>query len=276
MKTFSNKVAVITGAASGIGLASARAFAKEGMHIVLLDNREGALQTARESLLKDGAKVLALTVDVGDAVAVEKSVQRVIAEFGAVHLLMNNAAVFIRGPEIAEVQDDVWEWLLRVNLYGTLNCIRSYLPYLKKNDDEGHIVNTCSISGLIVRPRNNGVYATSKYALVGLSEALAHDLHETAIKVSVLLPAAVASDFYLTSAEHRGKLGGKNMFPSTPEDTANGMSPDEVAARLVDGVRQNRFYIVTHPENRAMLEAKHQEMMAACDAAEVFNQAGQQ
>lgn len=272
MKTFRNKVAVITGGASGIGLASARAFAKLGMHIVLLDNREATLQAARESLIKNGTEVLALTVDVGDAVAVEKSVQHVIAEFGAVHLLMNNAAVFIRGPEIAEVQDDVWDWLLRVNLYGTLNCIRSYLPYMKKNDDGGHIVNTCSISGLIVRARNNGVYATSKYALVGLSEALAHDLHDSAINVSVLLPAAVASDFYLTSAEHRGKLGGKNMFPTTPEDTANGMSPDEVAARLVDGIRDNRFYIATHCTTRALLETKHKELMAAYDAAEAFSQ----
>lgn len=271
MQSFQNKVAVITGAASGIGLASAKAFANEGMHVVLLDNRAEQLSNAVNSIQKDGVRTLALTLDVTDAAAVEKAAETVVAEFGAVHLLMNNAAVFIRGPDIVNVEDDVWEWLLGVNLYGTVHCIRSFLPGMQQHNEEGHVVNTCSLSGLIVRPRKNGVYATSKYALIGLSEALAHDLEESSINVSVLLPAAVASDFYLSSAEHRGSLGGENMFASTPEDTANGMSPDEVAARLLDGIRDKRFYIATHSPTRAMLEAKHREIMAAYDAADAFN-----
>jgi NAD(P)-dependent dehydrogenase (short-subunit alcohol dehydrogenase family) len=275
MRSFQNKVAVITGAASGIGLASARALANEGMHVVLLDNREADLKIAVESIHVEGSRTLGLTVDVTDAAAVEKAAEQVVAEFGAVHLLMNNAAVFIRGPDIVDVEDDVWEWLLGVNLYGTLHCIRSFLPKIQEHNEEGHVVNTCSLSGLIVRPRKNGVYATSKYALVGLSEALAHDLEESNINVSVLLPAAVASDFYLSSAEHRGTLGGENMFASTPEDTANGMSPDEVAARLLDGIRDKRFYIATHSPTRAMLETKHRELMAAYDAADAFNQVKQ-
>ena len=275
MQSFQNKVAVITGAASGIGLASAKVFANEGMHVVLLDNREAQLQAAVESIQIDEARTLALTVDVTDATAVEKVAEKVIAEFGAVHLLINNAAVFIRGPDIVDVADDVWEWLLGVNLYGTVHCIRSFLPQMQAHNGEGHIVNTCSLSGLIVRPRKNGVYATSKYALIGLSEALAHDLAESSINVSVLLPAAVASDFYLSSAEHRGTLGGENMFASTPEDTANGMSPDEVAERLLDGVRDKRFFIATHSQTRAMLEEKHRELMAAYDAADAFDQVRQ-
>ena len=275
MQNFKNKVAVITGAASGIGLASAKALANEGMHVVLLDNREKALELTHANIQEECSqdiKTLALVVDITDAEAVEKAAQTVINEFGAIHLLMNNAAVFLRGPEIADVEDNVWDWLMGVNLYGTLHCIRSFLPHMHKHRDEGHIVNTCSLSGLIVRPRKNGVYATSKYAVVGLSEALAHDLEDSPINVSVLLPAAVASDFYLTSAEHRGSLGGENLFPETPEDTANGMSPDEVAARMLEGIRQNRFYIVTHSQTRAMLESKHQEIMAAYDAAEMFDQ----
>lgn len=271
MKDFKNKVAVITGAASGIGLATARALADEGMHIVLLDNRPDALAQAEKALYGRGVNILGIETDVSDADAVGDAAQSVIAELGAVHFLMNNAAVFFRGSAIADVEDNVWDWLLNVNLYGTLNCIRTFLPLIRAHGEEGHVVTTTSISGFIVRDRKNGVYAASKYALVGLSEALAHDLADTPVNVSVVLPAAVSSDFYLTSAQHRGALGGPNLFAETPEDTANGMSPDEVAARLLDGVRENRFYIATHAASRDMLEEKHREVMAAYDAAEDFS-----
>ena len=270
MQTFKNKVAVITGAASGIGLATAKLFLRQGMHVVLMDNRQDALDQAKLSLSEISGKKLFLTVDVRDADAVETAAEQVIAEFGGVHLLVNNAAVFIRGPDIVDVGDDIWDWILDVNLYGTIHCIRSFLPRIQAHGEEGHIINTCSLSGFTVRDRKNGVYATSKFALVGLSEALAHDLAGTSVGVSVVLPAAVATDFYLTSAQHRGEMGGNNTVDQTPEDTANGMSPDEVAARLLDGIRHRRFYIATHTQTRAMLEARHQQLMAAYDAAEKF------
>lgn len=272
MQSFQKKVAVITGAASGIGLASAKAFASEGMHVVMLDNREAELIDAANSIQIDGIRTLAITTDITDAQAVEKAADKTMKEFGAVHLLMNNAAVFIRGPEIADVEDDVWEWLLGVNLYGTLHCIRSFLPHIQAHGEEGHLITTASISGFNVSRRKNGVYATSKYALVALSEALAIDLEDSNINVSVLLPAAVSSDFYLTSAQHRGELGGKNMFPTTPEDTANGMTPDEVAARLIDGVKAKRFYIATHSSARAALEKKHAQIISAFDAADAWHE----
>lgn len=270
MNNFKNKVAVITGAASGIGLATAILLSKQGMRVVLLDNRQEALEIAEQEIKATGAKALALVVDVTDENAVEAAAEKVISEFGAAHLLMNNAAVFIRGPEIAEVTDDVWDWLLKVNLYGTIHCIRSFLPRIQAHGEEGHIVTTCSLSGFTVRDRKNGVYATSKFALVGLSEALAHDLAGSPIGVSVVLPAAVATDFYLTSAQHRGEIGGKNTVDQTPEDTANGMLPEEVAARLLEGIRNKRFYIATHSATREMLEARHQEIMSAYDAADNF------
>lgn len=272
MKDFSNKVAVITGAASGIGLAAAQALASEGMHVVLLDNRAGALQEAAASIIQQGVRVLALELDISDAAAVAVVTQRVIAEFGAVHLLINNAAVFMRGHDVCEPGDEVWDWLLQVNLYGTLHCLRSFLPHLQAHGEEAHIVNTGSISGFVVRDRKNGLYATSKFALVGLSEALAHDLRDTKVRVSVLFPAAVASHFYENSAQHRGELGGPNLFPVTPEATANGMLPAEVAARMLDGIRQKRFYIATHSDSRKMVEERHAEIMAAYDAAERFDE----
>jgi NAD(P)-dependent dehydrogenase (short-subunit alcohol dehydrogenase family) len=270
MKNFNGKTAVITGSASGIGFETARAFAGLGMRIALLDLRADAVETAAASLRKTGANAIALAVNVADEVSVSAAAGRVMTEYGTVDLLMNNAAVFMRGGDIAELTDDVWQWLLGVNLFGPIHCIRSFLPHIKAHGRGGHIVNTSSISGFVVRDRQNGAYAATKSALVSYSEALQIDLRETGIGVSVVLPGAVASDFYLTSAEHRGNLGGPNLYPTTPPDTAAGMTPAEVAARIVDGVRDNRFFIATHAGTRTMVESRHADLMAAYDAAEDF------
>jgi NAD(P)-dependent dehydrogenase (short-subunit alcohol dehydrogenase family) len=266
MQEFRGRVAVVTGAASGIGLASARMFARQGMSVALLDVRADALAVATKSVRDLGAKAVGILTDVADQKSVETAAEQVLAALGKVHVLMNNAAVFIRGQEIASVGDDVWDWLLGVNLYGAIHCIRTFLPRMRAHGEGGHIVNTASISGFVVGNRQNGVYATSKFALVALSEALAHDLAGSGIGVSVILPAAVATPFYENSAELRGGLGGQNLFPTTPPDTAAGMSAEEVAERLLRGLRAGSFYIPTHTGTRAMLEARHRAIMAAYDA----------
>lgn len=267
MNEFKDRVAVVTGAASGIGFETARAFAALGMRVALLDLRADAVARAADAIGETGADAVGLAVDVADEASVLQASESVLAEFKTVDLLMNNAAVFLRGGEIAEFKDDVWQWLLNVNLFGPIHCIRSFLPHIKANGRGGHIVNTSSISGFVVRDRKNGAYAATKSALVSYSEALRFDLEETNVNVSVVLPGAVASDFYLTSAEHRGDLGGPNYFPTTPADTKAGMKPAEVAARIVDGVRENRFFIATHTGTRPMVESRHEELMAAYDAA---------
>jgi NAD(P)-dependent dehydrogenase (short-subunit alcohol dehydrogenase family) len=270
MKDFAGRVAVVTGSASGIGLETARCFAALGMRVALLDARADAVDAAAETLRADGASAISLAVDVTDEHAVQDAARHIVAELGGVDLLMNNAAVFLRGGEISELDDDVWRWLLNANLFGPIHCIRSFLPQIRSHGRGGHIVNTSSISGFVVRDRQNGAYAATKSALVSYSEALAFDLRDSGIGVSVVLPGAVASDFYLTSAAHRGELGGPNLFPTTPADTAAGMPPAEVAARIVDGIRQNRFFIATHSATRPMVEERHAELMAAYDAAAVF------
>jgi NAD(P)-dependent dehydrogenase (short-subunit alcohol dehydrogenase family) len=267
MQDFRDKVAVVTGAASGIGFESARAFAALGMRVALLDKRAGDVESAAGRLHAEGAVATGLAVDVADAGAVEDAATRIVADFGRVDLLMNNAAVFLRGGEIASFGDDVWHWLLGVNLLGPVHCVRSFLPHIRAHGRGGHIVNTSSISGFVVRDRKNGVYAATKAALVSYSEALLFDLEGTGIGVSVVLPGAVASEFYEHSAAHRGTLGGPNLYPTTPPDTAAGMTPAEVAARIVDGVRENRFFIATHASTRPMVEQRHAELMAAYDAA---------
>ncbi len=271
MQDFRNKVAVVTGSASGIGFETARLFAELGMRVALLDLRADAVEAAATRLKDAGGDALGLAVDVSDEHAVQDAARWLVSDLGSVDLLMNNAAVFLRGGEIAEIEDDVWRWLLGVNLLGPIHCVRSFLPYMLEQGRGGHIVNTSSISGFVVRDRKNGAYAATKSALVSYSEALRFDLEATGIGVSVVLPGAVASDFYLTSAAHRGDLGGPNLYPTTPPDTAAGMPPAEVAARIIDGIRDNRFFIATHPGTREMVESRHAELMAAYDAAEDFS-----
>lgn len=262
---------MVTGAASGIGSASARMFAQQGMDVALLDVRAEALSAVVNSVNALGARAVGVVTDVADQRSVDAAAEQILGKFGKVHLLMNNAAVFIRGHEIASVGDDVWDWLLGVNLYGAIHCIRTFLPQMRAHGEGGHIVNTASISGFAVGDRKNGVYATAKFALVALSEALAHDLAGSGIGVSVIMPAAVATDFYETSAELRGALGGPNLFPTAPPDTAAGMSPEEVAARLLHGLRAGSFYIPTHSGTRAMLEARHRAIMSAYDVAAAWD-----
>jgi len=274
MKDFTDKVAVVTGSASGIGFETAGLLARLGAAVALLDARGDAVTAAAESIRAAGATAIGLAVDVADEHAVQDAARQIVSELGSCDLLMNNAAVFLRGGEIAALDDDVWRWLLGVNLLGPIHCVRSFLPYLLERP-EGHIVNTSSISGFVVRDRQNGAYAATKAALVSYSEALRFDLRDTGIGVSVVLPGAVASDFYLTSAAHRGGLGGENLYPVTPPDTAAGMKPAEVAARIVDGIRAQRFFIATHGETRAMVEQRHEELMAAYDAAADWGAADQ-
>ena len=177
----------------------------------------------------------------------------------------DNAAVFIRGHPIEEVKDDVWDWLLKVNLYGTLHGIRSFVPRMRANGEEGRVVNTASISGLYVSERLNSVYAASKFAIVAVSEGLGHDLKGSRIGVSVVAPGAVSSDFYVTSAGHRGALGGPNLFPTTPPDTAAGMTPDEVARRVLAGIAADQFYIATHTATRRFVQARSDRIMEGYD-----------
>ncbi len=268
METFENRTAVVTGAASGIGRASAKAFAQLGMSVALLDIRAPELAAVVNEIRALGARAIGVTTDVSETESVEAAALQVEHTFGRVHLVMNNAAVFLRGLRMDVAPDAAWEWIVGVNLYGVIRVVRSFLPLIRAHGQDGHVINTASISGLVVGDRESGAYSATKFAVIAFSEALEHDLKGTGIGVSVLIAGAVSTDFYVNSARSRGSIGGPNRYAETPPDIAAGMKPEEVVRRMLEGVRAGQFFIPTHPETRPAVEARHARLMAAYAFAE--------
>jgi NAD(P)-dependent dehydrogenase (short-subunit alcohol dehydrogenase family) len=192
MQAFENRTAVVTGAASGIGLASAKAFAQLGMSVALLDIRVPELAAAVNDIRASGARAIGVTTDVSETESVEAAALQVEHTFGRVHLVMNNAAVFLRGLRMDVAPDAAWEWIVGVNLYGVIRVVRSFLPLIRAHGQDGHVINTASISGLVVGDRESGAYSATKFAVIAFSEALEHDLKGTGIGVSVVIPGRSA------------------------------------------------------------------------------------
>ena len=217
MKEFREKVAVVTGAASGIGRAIAGKAAEEGMKVVLADiNREGLAEVEAE-LASKGATVIAVPTDVSKPREVEALAQKAMKEFGGVHLLVNNAAVYTTGATWENTVSD-WGWVLGVNLWGAIHGVRTFVPLMLDQDAEAHIVNVSSMTGL-TRSTNIGTYTVSKHGIVALSETLFYELAERnpKVKVSVLCPGLVdtpvASAARKRFEETRGVSGEREMGP---------------------------------------------------------------
>ncbi len=271
MKDFAGKVAIVTGAASGIGLGLARTCVRAGMSVAMCDIRTDKLEHAVAQVRPLGqGRVITVTADVSKAESVEAAAKKIESEFGKIHLVFNNAGVVIRGQLMEKIDDKTWDWLLGANLYGVIHGIQSFVPRIRAHGEGGHIVNTASMAGLQVGDRGTGAYAASKFAVVALSEALSRDLKDTNIGVSVLTPAAVATEIYTSSATYRENtgVGGPNPFADTPAEIAAGMAPDELGRRVLDGISAGQFYLITHPDTRGWIEARHARIMAAYDFAD--------
>jgi NAD(P)-dependent dehydrogenase (short-subunit alcohol dehydrogenase family) len=269
LKDFNGKVAVVTGAASGIGLGMARAFAREGMSVALCDIRGDKLAEAARQLHEIRVRTMQLVVDVSDRTAVERAAAAVEAELGRIDVVANNAGVALKSP-IADVANDEWDWVIGVNLYGVIHGVQAFLPRIRKHGEGGHIVNTSSIGGFQVKEgRQTGAYAATKFAVAALSEALRNDLRGSGIGVSVLAPSAVSTAIYQAAANRPERFGGPPAtLPETPDDIRNGMDPDDIGRRVVAGIRNDEFFLFTHPESRAWIEERHRLIMAGFDAAE--------
>lgn len=256
MQQLQGKVAVITGAASGIGLALARRAADYGMRLALADIEAETLESVGNELQDSGAEVLCQVLDVRDGEAVKTFAERVKQRFGAVYLLANNAGVGGGGP-IWETSEQDWQWVLGVNLWGVIHGLRAFVPDMVARN-EGHIVNTASIAGLMSAP-GTGTYTVSKHAVVALSEVLAGDLRNAGadlIGVSVLCPSFVATQIY---ACDRNRPDKAQMSPQQREEQAQmeamaagffqtAMPAEDCAELVFSAMRDRRFYVLTHPE----------------------------
>jgi len=264
MRDLRDKVAVVTGAASGIGRGMAERFAAEGMKVVLADVEEARLAEAASALERQGAKVVAVRTDVAQAADVDALARRALAAFGGVHVVCNNAGVAAGGPSWTLTPQD-WAWVLGVNLWGVIHGVRTFVPILLEQKTEGHVVNTASMAGLVAGP-GMAAYNVSKFGVVALSETLQLELRALGapIGVSVLCPGWVNTRINESERNRPARLAA-SAPPTAQTETmrqvvanalASGLPPARVAELVVEAIRVDRFYVLTHPEWKPMIAAR--------------------
>ena len=245
MDDLQGRVAVVTGGASGIGLALARRFVAEGMRLVLADVEVDALEAVATELRAAGAEVLTSRTDVSDAAAVEALAAASYERFGAVHVVVNNAGVVTRGAAWEQSAAD-WDWVLGVDLLGVVYGVRSFVPRMIAGGEPGHIVNTASIAGLLAMA-GIAPYDVAKAGVVALSECLHHDLRaaDAPIGVSVLCPGRVVSRINDSDRNRPGATPSAGPASQTG-DPSTIIPAEGVADLVVDAIRTGRFWITTH------------------------------
>ena len=263
MKEFKDKVAVITGAASGIGLGIARRAAKEGMKVVLADIEKETLEKTREELKASGTDVISVVIDVSKAENIEKLAKKTIDAFGEVHLLCNNAGVAAPGALWECIVSD-YSWVLGVNLWGVIHGIRTFIPIMLQQDNECHIVNTSSMAGLFPGDPANGIYSITKQAVVALSESLRAIFaqNESKIGVSVLCPGIVNTNIVDSERNRPAEFCGEDYIPCMDRIVKNhpevealargagklweiGTPADQSGDIVFEAIKNNIFYIFT-------------------------------
>lgn len=262
MNSFAKRVTVVTGAASGIGGALALAFAREGATVVLADVDEPGMAEVAGTIKSGGGQALAVRTDVSDLAQVQALADKAWGAFGAVHILCNNAGVAVSGGlETATLRD--WQWVLGVNLWGVIHGLLAFLPRMIAQKQGGHIVNTASMAGLIAT-QGLGVYNTTKYAVVGLSETLVKDLKPYGIGVSVLCPMGVETRILDSERNRPEPLRDPGAKKSEPVPLmGRTLSPDEVAAQVLAAIRANQLYVITHAEGLEPLRRRFLRMEQA-------------
>jgi NAD(P)-dependent dehydrogenase (short-subunit alcohol dehydrogenase family) len=249
LQELTGKVAVVTGAASGIGLALTERFVAEGMKVVMADVEEARLAAEAARVQRVGGDVLGVLTDVTDAAQVDALADQALRQYGAVHLVCNNAGVAPGGPMLATSARD-WQWIVAVNVLGVAYGVTTFAPILVAQG-EGHIVNTASEAGLVTTAAL-GMYCATKHAVVGLTESLRRELESTGVGVSALCPNLVKTSIFHSERNrpHGAELSpteNATMAPLREALDARGIPPSQVAAEVVDAVRHDRFWIFTHP-----------------------------
>lgn len=272
MKELSGKVAFVTGGASGIGLGIVGALLDRGVRVTVADLRRDRLDEVA-GLFGDRPDVAYLQVDVIDREAMAAAAEQVVARFGAVHILVNNAGVGTT-PHVEQMQYADWDWVLGVNLGGTINGIMSFLPLMLRQNQGGHIVSTASMAALLPSI-NSQIYSASKYAVRGLSDSLRLTLAPYGIGVSVLYPGMTVSRM-LQCEENRharfGKAADDTPHPGPGESPpGTGMDPRDVGEAVIEGILANRGHILSHGEFRDELAAHFEEILACSPTGQTID-----
>lgn len=264
MQDFKGRVAVVTGAASGIGLGVTERFLREGMKVVMADVEKSSLDREVARLRSAGGDVLPVVCDVRDPDAVFDLAKQTVSHYGGVHVVFNNAGVGPAGPMLETTPAD-WRWIVDVNVLGVAYGVMAFGPILKKQG-EGHIINTASEAGH-VSSAMLGMYTATKHAVVGLSESLYRELEGTGVSVHCLCPNLVRTKIFQSE---RNRDDGAAMRPSQTATmaplreaiSAMGIPPEKVAGDIVDAMRADRFWIFTHDTTKQSLAVRHADIEA--------------
>ncbi|HXJ80141.1 MAG TPA: SDR family NAD(P)-dependent oxidoreductase [Candidatus Methylomirabilis sp.] len=264
MDTLLNRIAVVTGGGSGIGRELCRRFAHAGARVVVADVDEAGMEGTADTVRQAGGQAIIVRTDVSRLGDVQSLADRAFEEWGAVHVLCNNAGVAMHGGLESATHRD-WEWVLGVNLWGVIHGIESFVPRMIAQGEPGHIVNTASMAGLIAS-QGLGIYNTTKYAVVGLSETLQKDLRPYNIGVSVLCPMGVATRIGESARNRPAHLENPDRREGG-EITLIGrtLTPEHVAERVLRAIIANRLYVITHEEGLEPLRRRFQRMERAIE-----------
>ncbi len=261
MREFAGKTAVVTGGASGIGLAMVERFASEGMNVVLADIQEDALQAQVQRLEQEERSVMGVAVNTMQRESLERARDEIIERFGNIHILCNNAGVFSfqdamsigdDAINIWDVEDSIWEWVIGVNFWGVLYGVQTFLPHMVAHGEEGHVVNTSSVAGITP---GGSAYSVSKHGVLTLTEGLHQNLERIGSKIgaSVLCPGAVQTQIMNADRNRPDQYGGvgeRSAGEAAAFDAflASGMDPANVAEQVLQAIIEERCYVLPHPE----------------------------
>jgi NAD(P)-dependent dehydrogenase (short-subunit alcohol dehydrogenase family) len=261
MKDFKGKTAFVTGGASGIGLAMARAFGRQGMNVVIADIEDAPAKAAVERLASEQIKAVSIHCDVSERNNLRAAALEAVSAFGKVHVVCNNAGVGA-GGEIGKVPERDWDWIIDVNLKSVYYGVETFLPLIRSHGEGGHFVNTASIAGLISGPGMEP-YSATKYAVVAMSEGWALQLGGSNIGISVLCPGFVRTRIHESARTKQARFAGAEPESFAPERREliskaieTGLDPDVVGARVVEAVRDNQLYIFTDPRFKDVVEMR--------------------
>ena len=270
MQSLKGKVAVVTGGASGLGRAMALHFAREGMHVAIADIEQKGIDAVVAEVRAHGVNAIGVRTDVSKGEDVDALAAKVVKDLGGVQVVCNNAGVSPLGLAWENTLAD-WQWMLGVNLWGVIHGIRAFTPLLLAQD-EGHIVNTASVAGLITPP-NSAMYNVTKHAVVALTETMYHDLGEKKSKVScsVLCPAYVPTGIADSERNRPPELANRSVKKSAEQLAREEMlkkavrsgrlTADDIGAAVLSAVKEDRFYILTHPRINGAIRARMEDIL---------------